>query len=70
MHYAEGLQRKYYSDFDTEKVLLKLREKVKNIKDAKQLYFKRNKWSEKVNQKSRMNTIEELFVLISNHLSK
>lgn len=63
-------QRKYYSDFDTEKALLKLGEKVKDIKKAKQLYFKRNKWSVKVNQKSRMNTIEELFVLISNHLSK
>jgi uncharacterized protein YifE (UPF0438 family) len=62
-------QNKYYSEFDTEKVLLKIREKVRKIKKVKSLYFKRNKWSSKINQTSRMNTVEDLFVLLSNHLS-
>jgi len=68
--YVSNQQRKYYPDFDTEKALLKLREKVKEFKKSKQLYFKRNKWSDKINPKSRMNTIVDLFILISNHLNK
>lgn len=67
--FVSAHQRKHYVDFDTEKVLLKIREKVKGIKKAKQLYFKRSSWSSKINPKSRMNTIEDLFVLLSNHLS-
>jgi len=67
--FVNEYQFKYYSNFDIEKALLKLREKVIDIKKAKQIYFKRNKWSSKINQKSRMNTIVYLFVLISKHLS-
>lgn len=62
-------QIKYYSEFDTEQIFLKLREKIIEIKKARQIYFKRNKWNNKINPKSRMNTIEGLFVLLSNHIS-
>jgi len=58
-----------YRYFDTEKTVLKLREKITDFKKAKSLYYSRNKWSKKINPKSRMNTIEELFILLSNHLS-
>ncbi len=62
-------QIKYFSEFDTEQIFLKFREKIIEIKKARQIYFKRNKWNNKINPKSRMNTIEGLFVLLSNHIS-
>ncbi len=68
--FVSKYQLKQYGDYDTEKVLLKLREKISDFKKARRLYFSKNKWSKKINPKSRMNTIEQLFVLLSNHLSK
>jgi hypothetical protein len=62
-------QKKYYSEFDTEQLLLKIREKIKDIKKVKLLYFKRNKWSRKINHKARMKTIVELHLLLAKHLS-
>jgi hypothetical protein len=62
-------QKKYYSEFDTEQLLLKIREKIKDIKKVKSLYFKRNQWSHKINHKTRMKTIVELHLLLSKHLS-
>jgi 6-phosphofructokinase len=67
--FVSKYQFKQYGDFDTEKVLLKLREKISDFKKARRLYFSRNKWSKKINPKSRMNTIEQLYILFSNHLS-
>lgn len=67
--YVSKYQYSQYANFDTEKVLLKLREKITDFKKAKSLYYSRNKWSKKINPKSRMNTIEQLLILLSNHLS-
>ena len=67
--YVSKYQYFQYANFDTEKVLLKLREKITDFKKAKSLYYSRNKWSKKINPKSRMNTIEQLLILLSNHLS-
>ena len=58
-----------YKDYDTSKILLKLREKFNDLKKVKQLYYSNNKWSNKINPKSRMNTIVNLFALLSKHLS-
>ncbi len=67
--FVSEYQYNKYADFDTEKVLLKIRDKISDLKKAKQLYYTRNKWSNKINPLSRMNTIVNLFVLLSNHLS-
>lgn len=67
--FVSKYQYSMYRDYDTEKILLKLREKITDFKKVKLLYYSRNKWSKKINPKSRMNTIEQLFILLSNHLS-
>ncbi len=67
--FVSAHQKKYYSEYDTEQLLLKIREKLKEIKKIKSLYFKGNKWSPKVNQKTRMKTIVELYILLANHLN-
>jgi hypothetical protein len=61
-------QIKYYQRFDTEKLFLKILEKVKEIKNIKELYYKNGEWSNKINPKARMNTIVDLVLLVSNHL--
>jgi len=58
-----------YKDFDTEKIFLKIRDKVKDLSKAKRLYFNRGQWSNKVNPISRMNNLVGLFILLANHLS-
>ena len=58
-----------YSDFDTEKLLLKLLDRITEFKSKKRMYYSRNKWRKNINPKSRMNTIEQLYILLSNHLS-
>ena len=63
-------QKKYYEEFDTERLLLKLREKQTNLKKIKSLYFKRGKWNKKINPKSRMNSYVSIVILISNHLNE
>ena len=67
--FVSELQYLKYSDSDTEKVLLKLLDHITEFKSKKRIYFSRNKWNKKINPKSRMNTIEQLFILLSNHLS-
>ena len=67
--FVSEYQYSKYKEFDTEKVFLKLREKIKDLGKAKRLYFSRGKWSNKVNPVSRINTIVGLFVLLANHLA-
>lgn len=67
--FVSDYQYSKYSDYDTEKVLLKLLDRITEFKSKKKMYFSRNKWSKNINPKSRMNTIEQLFILLSNHLS-
>ncbi len=67
--FVSEYQYSKYSNFDTEKVLLKLLDRITEFKSKKRMYFSRNKWSKNINPKSRMNTIEQLFILLSNHLS-
>jgi hypothetical protein len=67
--FVSDYQYSKYKNFQTEEVLLKILEKIVDFKKAKQLYYQKNKWSKKINPKSRMNTIEQLFILLSNHLS-
>ena len=62
--------KKHYADYDTERLILKLREKFIQLKKTRKLYFKKNKWNKKVNPKSRMNSLVNLIALISNHLSE
>ena len=62
-------QYSIYSDFDTEQVLLKLLDRITEFKSKKRMYYSRNKWRKSINPKSRMNTIEQLYILLSNHLS-
>ena len=63
-------QIKYYSNFNTELVLLKLRDKVTEIKKVRKLYYSRGNWRRGVNPIRRMKNIVELLELISNHLSE
>jgi hypothetical protein len=51
-------------------LLKKIYDKIVEIKDVKELYFKDSKWDKKVNPKLRMNTIVNLFELLSRHLNK
>ena len=67
--FVSNYQYSKYSDFDTEKLLLKLLDRITEFKSKKRMYYSRNKWSKKINPKSRMNTIEQLFILLSNHLN-
>jgi len=63
-------QLKYYSSFDTKRVLLKLRDKFTELKKIRKLYYSRGKWKEGANPKRRMRNIVDLLELISNHLSE
>ena len=61
---------KYYSSFDTERLLLKLRDKFIELKKVRKLYYARGKWKQGINPKRRMSNIVDLLELISNHLSE
>jgi len=63
-------QKRHYKDYDTERLMLKLREKLIHLKTTRKLYYKRNKWNKKINQKRRMNSLVNLIILISNHISE
>lgn len=62
-------QKDHYQNFDTEEILYKIREKVTELKRVRNIYYRKEKWSKKVNPKMRMETILGLFLLLSNHLN-
>ncbi|TFG81644.1 MAG: hypothetical protein E4H20_09395 [Spirochaetales bacterium] len=63
-------QIRYYQNYDTEKLLLKIREKIHDIQDIKKLHFVDKKWETNVNPKRRMQNLMDLFALASKHLIK
>lgn len=63
-------QIKYYSSFNMEFLLLKLRDKFTEIKKVRKLYYSRGNWRHGINPTRRMKNIVELLELISNHLNE
>ena len=70
IYFVSDEQYRYYADFDTEQLLLKIREKIKELKYKKKLYYSRKGWSKEVNPTRRMNNIANLFILFSRHISR
>jgi hypothetical protein len=56
-----------YLDADIERLFLKIREKISELKTLKKTRYKRGKWYN-INPTYRMNTIKELYLLLDCHL--
>jgi hypothetical protein len=67
--FITAFQEKHYANYDVDKILFKISEKVIEFKRKKRLYCRLGKWSKKVNPEKRMDFIFDLYLLLSNHLS-
>lgn len=63
-------QYSLYKDYDTERLYSNILEKITSFKKKKRLHYKSQRgWSKSVSPKRRMNTVVDLYLMLSNHLS-